>query len=77
MSQQHYSHIHLALSQLTAFLFQCHTILFINIDIFIIRYNAQDWYATEVLQHPSAFVEEAHIPTELIDDDALDEFAVF
>ena len=46
-------------------------------DIFIIRYDTQDRNATKVFQHLASLLKEAHIPTELIDDDALDELAVF
>ncbi len=77
MTKQHHSHIHLALSQLTAFLFQCHAIFFVDIDILIIRYHAKHGYTTNILQHLATLIEEAHVATKLVDDDTFDEFSVF
>ena len=76
MPQQHHSHVHLALSNFALFLFETHGVLFLDVDVFKIRYDAQDWYTTNVLHHLPPFVEEAHVATELIDDDTLDEFSV-
>ncbi len=77
MSQKDDCHVHFALGQLTAFLFQCHAVLFINIDIFVIGYHTQDRYATNIFEHLATLVEEAHIATKLIDDDTFDEFPIF
>ena len=44
--------------------------------ILIIRDNTENWYVTDVFQHSSALVEQPHVATELVDDDALDEFPV-
>ena len=76
MSQQHHSNIHLTLSQLTTFLLQCYTIFLIDIDIFIIRYHAQDWHTTNIFEHLASLVEKTHIATKLIDNDAFDELSV-
>ena len=46
-------------------------------DILEIRNNAQDGDATEVFEHATALVEEAQVATKLINNDALDELAVF
>ena len=76
MSKQNHSHIHLTLFQLTTFLFQRHTIFFIDIDILIIRYHAQHRHATNVFKHLPTLVKKTHIATKLIDDNTLDEFSV-
>ena len=73
MPQQDDGNVHLALSQLALLLFKTHRVLFVDIDIFIIRYNAKDWNAAEVFQHAASLVEQPHVATELVDDDALDE----
>ena len=70
-------HIHLALLHLERLLSQRHRVFFLDMDIFIIRYDTQDRYATEIFQHLAPLLKEAHIPTELIDDDALDKLTVF
>ena len=76
MPQQYYCHIHLAFCQIALFLFQAHRVLFLDMDVFIIRYDAQYGYAANVFQHPPTFVEESHVAAELVDDDALNQLAV-
>ena len=46
-------------------------------DILEIRDDAQHGDTADILEHPSALFEESQVATELIDDDALDELAVF
>ena len=46
-------------------------------NVFIIRYDAQYGNAADVFQHPATLVEESHIASELIDNDAFDELPVF
>ena len=70
-------HIHLALLHLERLLSQRHRVFFLDMYIFIIRYDTQDRHATEIFQHLASLLKETHIPTELIDDDALDKFSVF
>ena len=77
MAQQHYSYVHLALGELTVFLCQCYTIFFFDVNVFVVRYHTQNGYSAYVLHHLSAFCEQTHVATELIDDDAFDESAVF
>ena len=76
MAQQYDSHIHLALSQFTLFLFKAYRVLLFNIDIFEIWYNTQDGDATDVFQHASPLIEKTHIATELVDDNTFDKLAV-
>ena len=77
MAQQHHRHVHLALRPLAPFLLQTDGVFLVDIDVFIIRYHAQHGYATEVFQHAPSLVEEAQVATELIDNNTLDESAVF
>ena len=71
------SHIDLALLQLPRLLSQRHTILLLDVDILEVRNDTQHRYATELFEHLAALVEEAHIATEFIDDDAFDATTVF
>lgn len=75
--QHDHSHVDLAQFELPRFLGECHTVFFLDMDILEIGNNAQDGDATEVFEHATALVEEAQVATEFIDDDALDELAVF
>ena len=58
-------------------LMERHAIFFLDMDIIIIRYHAQNGNATYLLHHLSAAVEETHVAAEFVDDDALDEPSVF
>ena len=77
MLQHHHGDVHLAMCRLHRLLGQCHTVFLLDMDIFEIRDDAQHWDPTDLLQHPLAILKETQIATELIDDDALDELAVF
>ena len=77
MLQHDDSNIHLILLQLEGFLRQRHRILFLNMDILEIRNHTQDRHATDLFQHLAPFLKQTHIPTELIDDNTLDERFVF
>ena len=55
---------------------QSHAILLLDVNVFIVRDNAQHRNTADVLEHFTALVKQAHIATELVDDDALDKVSV-
>ena len=76
MALQHHSHVHLPLCPFALLLLKAHRVLILNVNIFKIRHYAQHRYTADALQHPSTLVEEAHVASELVDDDAFYEFPV-
>ena len=77
MLQHHDSNVHLPSTDTDRLTGQSHTVLLLDVYVFIIRYDTQDRHAAELLQHPSSLIEELHVAAELIDDNALDEPTVF
>ena len=77
MTEHHHGHIHLTLSHLERFLRQCHRVLFLDMDISIIRYHTQYGYSTDFFQHLLPFIKESHISSELIDNDTLNKLSIF
>ena len=74
--EHHHGDVHLATLRLHRFLREGHAVFLLDVDILVVGHNAQYWHATEVLHHSPTLVEEAHVATEFVDDDALDERAV-
>ena len=78
MAQQHNSHGNPALLFSLAVLpAQRHAVLLLDVDVTIVRHNAQHRYLAELFQNGAPLVEEAQVATKLIDDDAFDEFSLF
>ena len=77
MAKHDHGHVDLAALGLHRLLSQRHTVFLLNIDVFVVRNYAQHGDAADVLQHLAPLVKQAHVATELVDDDALDETAVF
>ena len=77
MLQHDNGNVHLVLLQLERLLGECHRVFFLDMDILEIRDHTQDGHPADLLQHPAPFLKQAHIPTELIDDDTLDKGFVF
>ena len=77
MPQQHHSDIHFSLSQLALFVFQTDAIFLVNIDVFIVRDDTQNGDTADIFEHLTTFLKEAHVASELIDNDAFNEFPFF
>ena len=53
-----------------------HTVLLVNVNILIIRYDSKDGNMADCFQHFSAFVKQTEIASKLIDDDTLNALPV-
>ena len=78
MAQQDNSYVQLGVGsgKLKVLPGKANRVLFLDMNIIIIRYNAKNGYSANILHHPAAFLEESHIPSELIDENTLDILSV-